>query len=179
MRQFYLSIFLLLLGYTPVQAQGSEYHLKAAMLFNFALLVEWPAAAFSSPGSPFVVCVVGADPFGPWLKGEMGERIGGHPVEIRHVENLENVRPCHLVFISKSEQNRLKEVLMQLKDGHALTVGDTNRSRDFCREGGMIALTTEGSKVRFELNSNAAARAGLGINSKIKRVAHSTSCGGS
>lgn len=173
-----MSIFLLLLGYTPVQAQAPEYQVKAAMLANFALFVNWPAAAFPTAGSPFVVCVVGADPFGPWLESEMGERVGSHAVEIRKMEKPENARSCHLVFVSRSEQSRLKQVLTQLKNGHALIVSDTNRSGDFCREGGTIALITERGKVRFELNSNAAASAGLGIDSKLKRVARSTSCGG-
>lgn len=170
-------ILIMLLFAIPCQAAAPEYQVKAAMLANFALFVNWPAAVFPSSVSPFVVCVVGEDPFGPWLKSEMGERVGTHPVEIRHVEKLEKGTPCHLVFVSRSEQSRLKQVLAPLKDSHALIVSDTNRSGDFCREGGTIALTTEGGKVRFELNSKAAAKAGLGVSSNIKRVARSTSCG--
>jgi hypothetical protein len=42
----------------------------------------------------------------------------------------------------------------------------------------MIGLLMEGRKVRFELNANAAAKAGLKIDSRLKRVAHSIDCGG-
>jgi hypothetical protein len=57
----------------PVQAEAPEYQVKAAMLYKFALFVEWPAKAFATETSPFVACVVGQDPFGKWLQHELGE----------------------------------------------------------------------------------------------------------
>jgi len=173
-----VTIVLLIMGVAPVHAAAPEYQVKAAMLANFALFVNWPAAAFPAAWAPFVTCVVGEDPFGPWLKTEMGERVGSHPVQIRQVEKADKGAGCHLVYVSRSEQTRLAQVLAALKGSHALIVSDVNQSQDFCRQGGTIALFQEGGKVRFELNADAAAKAGLGIDSKIKRVARSTSCGG-
>lgn len=169
----------LLLWYTPVQAETPEYQVKAAMLANFALFVEWPPTAFSSARSPFAVCVLGKDPFGSWLKTELGQTpIGSHPVEIRHLEKAAEARQCHLVFISSSEQSRLKQVLASLADSKALIVSDVSDISAFCREGGIIGLLMEGKKVRFEVNANAAARVGLKIDSKLKRLALTTKCGG-
>jgi hypothetical protein len=158
----------------PVYAQAPEYQVKAAMLANFALFIEWPPVAFATQESPFVACVLGSDPFGPWLRHELGERVGTHPVEIRHPEEAEQARECHMVFISPSEEPRLAQVLLQLQTASVLSVGDID---NFCREGGMVAFIMEGNKVRFDLNSGAAEKAGLGIDSKLKRVARSTQCG--
>jgi hypothetical protein len=177
MRRVAAGIVMLLLGYTPVYAEATEYQLKAAMLANFALFVDWPPTAFSTAGSPFVACVVGNDPFGPWLKHELGQRVGGHPVEIRHLVEGEAAPECHLVFISRSEQPRLKQVLASLHTKSALIVGDASDITDFCRNGGMIGFVMEGRKVRFDLNAGAAAKAGLKIDSKLKRVSGSTACG--
>lgn len=168
---------MLLLGYTPVYAEAPEYQIKAAMLANFALFVDWPSAAFSTAGSPFVACVVGSDPFGPWLKHELGEYVGSHRVEIRYPENAEAAPECHMVFISHSEQPRLKRVLHSLRNTNALIVSDAGDITDFCRNGGMIRFVMEGRKVRFDLNADAAAQAGLKIDSKLKRVSGSTKCG--
>ena len=44
----------------------SEYEIKAAYLFSFGRFVDWPPR----PGrdqSPFTICVLGTDPFGPAL----------------------------------------------------------------------------------------------------------------
>ncbi|UFS69979.1 YfiR family protein [Geomonas sp. RF6] len=168
---------LILLLERPVHAAEPEYQVKAAMLANFALFVEWPATAYSAPDSPFVACVIGPDPFGPYLKTELGERIGSHPTQVRELRTPQEAHGCHLVFISKSEQSSVDQVLGQLRVGSALIVSDVRDTGQFCRKGGMIALKTEGGKVRFDLNADAAAKSGLKINSKLKRLARSTDCG--
>ncbi|HBG07351.1 MAG: hypothetical protein A2075_15455 [Geobacteraceae bacterium GWC2_58_44] len=177
MRRVAAGIVMLLLGYTPVYAEATEYQIKAAMLANFALFVDWPPAAFSTAESPFVACVLGEDPFGPWLKHELGERVGSRRVEIRHLEKAEDAPECHLVFICRSEQPRLKQMLTSLSKTGVLIVGESSDVTDFCRNGGMIGFVMEGRKVRFKLNANAVAKAGLKIDSKLKRVSGSTECG--
>ena len=177
MRRAALSIVVLMLWYTPVHGQASEYRVKAAMLANFALFVDWPPTAFSTAGGPFVACILGSDPFGPWLKHELGEQIGSRRVEIRHLKKGEAAHGCHMVFISRSEQPRLKQVLASLRNENALIVGDATDITDFCRNGGMIGFVMKDRKVRFDLNADAAARAGLKIDSKLKRVSGSMECG--
>lgn len=177
MRQIFAGIGILLLAYTPIHAEAPESQVKAAILANFALFVDWPPTAFSTPTSPFVACVLGKDPFGPLLKHEMGDSIGSHPVEIRHPGNAEAARECHIVYISPSEQPHLKQILSPLRNTSALIIGDSDDTSSFCREGGMIALAMQGNKVRFALNADAAAKAGLKIDSKLKRIASSTDCG--
>jgi len=177
MRRTAWGIVMLLLGCTPVHAEATEYQIKAAMLANFALFIDWPATSFSAAGSPFVACVLGNDPFGPWLKHEMGEQVGRRPVEIRHLEKAEAATGCHMVFISRSEQPRLKQVLASLQTTSALIVTDAGDFTEFCRNGGMIEFVMESGKVRFILNANAAARVGLKIDSKLKRISGSLRCG--
>lgn len=177
MRRLVLGILALLLACTSVHAEATEYQIKAAMLANFALFVEWPTTAFTTAGSPFVACVLGDDPFGPWLKHEMGERVGSHPVEIRYLGKTDAAPECHMVFICRSEQPRLKQMLASLRNTNALIVGDTGDVNDFCRNGGMIGFVMQGRKVRFNMNADAAAKAGLKIDSKLKRVSGSTECG--
>jgi len=177
MRRVAVVIILLLLGYTPVHAEATEYQVKAAMLAHFALFIDWPPAALPTADSPFVACVVGEDPFGSWLKHELGERVGSHPVKIRYLKKAEAAQECHMIFISRSEQGRLKQVLASLENKVALTVSDARDISYFCRHGGMIGFVMEGRKVRFNLNAEAAAKAGLKIDSKLKRVSGSTLCG--
>lgn len=165
---------------TSMSARGAtpEYEVKAAILYKFAVFVEWPANAFPSGTSPFVACVLGKDPFGPWLQKEMGEaKVGTHPVEIRHFEQGEAAGGCHLVFISASESSRLQKILVPLHSKSTLITSDVSDTGEFCRLGGMICLVMEGGKVRFLLNSKAIEQAGLKIDSKLKRVALSADCG--
>ena len=59
-----------LIGLPSTHAQDSttpEYKIKAAFLYNFAKLTDWPANAFSTTQSPLVIGVLGRDPFGALL----------------------------------------------------------------------------------------------------------------
>lgn len=78
---------------TPSRAQESaslERAVKATYLWKFAPFVEWPANAFKSPDSPFVICVLGGNPFGNFLdEAVAGQRILGRPVLIRRFTESE------------------------------------------------------------------------------------------
>ena len=117
---------------------------------------------------------IGTDPFGVWLQHEMGEAsVGTHPVEIRYLENPESISECHMVFVSRSEEAWLKAALNPLKEKNVLIVSDISNVNEFFRQGGMIGLEMEENKVRFKLNLEAIERAGLWVDSRLKRVAKS------
>ena len=62
----------------------SEYQVKAVFLFNFGQFVEWPAQVYDTPQAPFVICVVGEDPFGKTLDDVVrGETIGPRSLVVR------------------------------------------------------------------------------------------------
>src|SRR5258705_10422484 len=65
-----------------------EYQVKAAFLFNFTQFVEWPPSSFTSAQAPFVIGILGKDPFGTYLEEIIsGERINGHPLVIEHYKD--------------------------------------------------------------------------------------------
>src|SRR5688572_33422708 len=45
----------------------NEYELKAAFLYNFVKFTEWPAEESGKSDEPFIIGVVGKDPFGAAL----------------------------------------------------------------------------------------------------------------
>jgi hypothetical protein len=150
--------------------EASEYELKAAILYNFAKFVEWPAEAFSDDSAPVVVGVVGDDPFQGSLDSVVGKTANGRQVEIRRLNASQDLRSCHVLFVSSSEKTRLGQIVASVDGASVLTVGEME---GFESNGGMIRLTMEGSKVRFEINAGTARRAGLKISSKLLSLAKS------
>ena len=149
-------------------AEYSEYEVKAAVLSNFTQFVKWPAKAFPDAGAPFLIGVLGDDPFGAALERVVeGQSVAGHKIAIRRGRTAEDVKNCHLVFISKSENARLAESIGALQGATVLTVGEAEQ---FTRLGGVIGLTMEGRRVRFSINPAAAQRAGLVISSQIRKL---------
>lgn len=146
-----------------------EYEVKAAFLFNFAQYVEWPAEAFQSPATPIIIGILGDDPFGEALDRIVrGETVRNRPIAIHRSRQIENLKHCHLLFVSKSERGRLARVFATLVGKHCLTVGETDR---FAHNGGIINFRQQGANVRFEINLGAARQTGLTISSKLLRLA--------
>lgn len=143
----------------------SEYQLKAAYIYKFTSFVEWPASALPHDDSPFVIGILGDNPFNDDLqKTVAGKKILDHPIKVVPLAHLNAATNCHILFISSSEKNRLPEILRTLGQTSVLTVGEMER---FTQAGGIINLTREGNKIRFEISDDAAKRAGLKISSKL------------
>ncbi|MCX6362013.1 MAG: YfiR family protein [Armatimonadetes bacterium] len=158
---------------TPVVAQAprvaSEYDVKAAFLYNFAGFVSWPASAFPTAGSPFVVGVLGEDPFAGRLESTIrGETINGHPMVYRRVTGLDQMRACHILFVGTSELARHADVLSDLRGSPVLTVGE---SEQFLGSGGMIRLVVVERRVGFEVNLSAASKSGIRPSGRLLKVA--------
>ena len=99
-----------------------------------------------------------------------GETVHGRKVVIRLFKRIEDVHACQLLFISRSEQARLPQVLAALKGVPVVTVSDSDQ---FVRHGGMIGFVIHENKVRFEINSETAAKASLKVSSKLLNLAFS------
>ena len=154
------------------RAQAPEYDLKAAFLFNFVKFVEWPADAFAGERAPMTICVYGEDPFGPALDAVVqDERVGERSLLIQRPAGLDGLGGCHVLFVSRSERERMGEVLAKVQGAPVLTVGDAD---GFLRAGGVINFVLEGGKVRFLIDQAAAERSGLRVSSKLMRLAVNT-----
>src|SRR5947209_667643 len=94
------------------QAISREYQLKAAFLYNFTQFTEWPTNAFATSASPIVVGVLGTDPFGEFLDQTVrGEVVHGRPLVVERYRKVEEIKTCHILFISQSETRRLEDIL--------------------------------------------------------------------
>jgi len=162
---------LALLGAVAAQAAPPSpgYQLKAIFLFNFAQFVEWPPLALGDGPAPLVIGVLGDDPFGSYLDETVrGEKIGEHPIVVRRYRRPEDVTGCNVLFISRSEADRMGQIVAGLKGQSILTVGDVD---DFNRVGGIVRFVTEQGRIRLRIDAKAAQAAGLKISSKLLRSA--------
>jgi hypothetical protein len=133
---------------------------------KFASFVDWPEDAAEAP-----VCigVLGHDPFGRLLDRMLeGKSVGHRPFEARRLKAGADLRHCQIVFISASEQRRLRSILEGVHGAPVLTVGDTP---GFCESGGMVNLAVADNRVRLQVNLEAATKAGLMVSSRLLSLA--------
>ena len=148
--------------------QAREYEVKAAFLYNFTRFVHWPPEVFNSHPNVITEGVLGNNPFGEALRSLEGKVVNGRKLTVLPFKTVQEVKPCHVLFISGSEKNRLSQALKAVGDSSVLTVSEV---KGFTEQGGIINFHLKSGRIGFEINVKAAERAGLKISSKLLNLA--------
>jgi hypothetical protein len=171
----FVFLVLLTLLVLPQPASGglderlNEYQAKASFLAAFPKFVEWPSNAFSAKQSPFLLCVFGDFSLGTSsARATQGTSIRGRRVEVRWTRREQDLRTCHLLFVSRSESKRYPRIFKSIQGANVLTVGETS---DFLVNGGAIDFLIAEDKLQFEVNMGAASDAHLIISSNMLALA--------
>src|SRR5438874_13704538 len=164
--------WLLLAGHMVfAQSPGEvrEFQKKAQFINSFTRFVDWPARKFAQPDSPFVIGVYGTDNISGLLQESIQDRqIKGRPVVVKHLLNKEELHACHVLFISRSERERIGPILGEVRRENVLTVGESD---NFLGKGGIINFVNVGGQVRFQISTDAASREKLTVSSKLLQLA--------
>lgn len=160
---------LLMLAAAPALAQTApEYAVKAAYLHKFGPFVEWPPGTFDSAAAPVTICVVGQDPFGQVLdRAVEGQRVGARSVVAKRLARIEGDSGCHIAYITGGRGQSVSEALAALKGRPVLTVTDSRTSS----ARGMVHFAIQSNRVRFHIDSAAAAAHRVTISSKLLSLA--------
>jgi hypothetical protein len=167
-----MALAIALLGAPAVSAQNvraSAAEVEAVFLFNFAQFVEWPHGAFADIEAPVVIGILGKDPFGSFLDETVrGESVRGRSFKIERYKRVEEAADCQILFISRSENKRLDDILAAIKNKPVLSVTNAD---DFDHPGGIIRFILDDKRVRLSIDLEAAQAARLTFSSKLLRSA--------
>lgn len=156
-------------GPHPPPAVSLEYAVKATYLYKLAPFVNWPPATFESPEQPFRICVAGDAPFDAYLQQAIaGRSLGTHPFEVHRLETLTPDSQCQIVFISRLSSQTVQQALDAVSGEPVLTVVDSTEPR---ADGGIVQFVIDHGRVRFVIDTGAAARNHITINSKLLNLA--------
>lgn len=162
----------LLLGLLALGAASSqvatEWEVRAAFLYNFARYTEWPEEALGAADDPFVIAVLGEDPFGKDLDRTLKDkRLHERPVVVRRAERLAELGRVHVLYVGASERPRLTKLLEELRERPVLCVSDLD---DFVRVGGVARFVPVDGRIHFQIDDTTAARRGLRISSHLLKL---------
>jgi len=162
----------ILASFRPASAQTvidsqREYNVKAVTLYAIGRYVKWPESVFPDEQSPFVIGILGSNPFGDTLQRIAQKKtIHGRPILIKEYATPEDcTSPCHILFVTRSvSPEKEAELLEHLEGAPVLLVGE---SAGFANRGGTINFYVDGNHIRFELNPDQALQAQLVLNAKM------------
>jgi hypothetical protein len=147
------------------QSSDEEYRVKAAFLFHFAQLVDWPLDSLKDTDGSLFLCTVGDDTFQGALEATIaGKAVGTRTLRVRHLKEAEDMQGCQIVFLGKAQSKHIPALLAGLHNAPILTVGETP---GFLESGGMVRFLLEDNRVRFDINLAAADAAGLKIGARL------------
>ncbi len=172
MLKFYCSISFLLLCWlfsanhvSLAQVdQPSEYRLKVAFLYNFAIYTEWPSLRHAA----FHLCIHGEDPFGEHLQHLQQKKVNDRKILIQYTKGIEDLFDCQIVFITRSVSDDLENIINSLDGKPILTISDSSGSD---RRGVALNMTVKEGKITFVANVTVAKKAGLNFKSQLLRFA--------
>src|SRR5271155_1473654 len=107
-----LVIFFFLLLTAPAirgkaQSGDAEYHIKAAFLYHFAQLVDWPEMPVG-PDNSLLLCTLGEDPFEGALEATVaGKAVGTKAIRVRHLQQAEDMQACQILFLDKAQNKHI------------------------------------------------------------------------
>ncbi len=142
-----------------------EHDLKAAYIYNIIKFVDWPESARHDP--ELRIGIIGADPFGSSIEIIKGKIVGKRRITVLRSQNLQTLKHCHALFISRSESRQVEWIARNASSLNILTFGDT---AGFASRGIIVNFFLQDNKLRFEINIDAARRAGLAISSQVLKL---------
>jgi len=146
-----------------------EYQVKAAFLYKFINYTTWPKDVFPKKSSPFVVEVIGRDPFAGQLgKTFRGKKIDNRRIVVRYSKKVPAAIQGHLVFIGGLSSKACESLIAICRNRPVLLVGERP---NLATLGADVNLYLNRGKVRFEINTDVVKSSRLKISSKLLRLA--------
>ena len=87
---------------------------------------------------------------------------------MKRIRKENELRACHILFVSHSEEKHYATVLQAIQGASVLTVGETP---DFLAAGGAVSFQFQNEVLQFEVNLNNANEAHLKLSSRMLALA--------
>lgn len=147
--------------------RGDENEVKAAVIYNLLLFVQWPAQVSAAGGFRF--CVFDEGALTNALRRHQGKTVRGQTLEIHRVGAApEDLATCLAIMVEAGNPRVLARLGILAHTQALLVIAEGAGAVD---RGAMIGLHTDGGRVTFDINQGAMKRSGLAPSSKILRLA--------
>lgn len=149
-------------------AEPTDLAVKAAFLPRFARYVAWPPASMPKGSDPFVLCILGSDPFGSLLdEASRSQSVDGRRIIVRRLGSATGAESCQIAFVKGDGAHPAGPIIAALGAKPVLTVTDA-RNGD---QRGIIHFAVVSGRVRFFIDNAQAQRRGLNVSSRLLALA--------
>lgn len=146
-----------------------EYYLKAAFLRYVVEFVQWPKNAI--PETAVNICVYGEIPSLEGLNSINGKVVNNRSIVIRTIPTLaiaqSGKQECQMLYIGKTENNKLNSIIQDMKDLPVLTFGD---QAGLAEKGGTMNFYITNNRMGIMINQETVSQNKLQINPRMLKL---------
>lgn len=175
---------------------GREYEVKTGFIYHFLRFTRWPEEAFQHPGSPLMLCVVARRPEAGILTSLRNKMVSNRKIDVRLITESPAGRSsadppstsdapimpsgassetpeqgetpgysqCHALFVASDQMDFIQAAIERYRAPYVLILGEAPGAP---RVGVMINFIIREDRLRFEVNPDAVAEAGLRLSSQL------------
>jgi hypothetical protein len=152
-------------SFRPAGSNGDdtqEYLLKAAFLYRFTDYIDW---GNTNTSDDFTIAVLGKSGItAPLIDIAREKKAQGKRIVIKEYDDVNDIGSCQIVFVSQNYKSGIETVVSNMGSRPILLVAEQT---DACAKGAHVNFLIADNKLKFEININAAAGAGLKISSQL------------
>ena len=158
-------------GVANLGAQAQEYKYHPIFIYNFSKYIEWPAP---QANEDFTIWVVGSEPAYQQMYNisQKKKTIKNQNLVVRKCNSLEEVQRGNIIFITKDAKVTTEQIENELAKKGILVI--TEQAGMAKRGSHINFITTNASKIGFELNTTSTQNAGLKVASALTALAAKT-----
>lgn len=152
---------------TAVAEQGDENEVKAAVIYNLLLFVQWPAQ--SAPDGRLKLCVLEDGALTGALRRHESKAVQGQSLQILRIGTAPtDLDACAAVMVERGSPEILGRLRLVARSRTLLILAEGASAVD---RGAMIGIYGDGGRIGFDINLRAMKSSGLGASSKVLRLA--------
>lgn len=161
-------------GLTPpahAEPINREYKLKVAYLYNFGRYMQWPRTAFQDNNAPFVIGILGDDPFKTSIDALASKKkIHGRKIVVKRFTNVSEYTSCQMLFVSQTNTLQVRQAILKTTSTESvLLVGESD---GFSISGGSASFFNDvNGTVGFRINIDTLARKAIVADAKLLKLA--------
>ena len=149
--------------------RGDENEVKAAVIYNLLLFVQWPAQP--APDGKLKLCVLEEGALTTALRQHENKTVQGLTLQILRVGTApKDLDACAAVMVETGGSEMLARLRLVAHSRALLILAEGTGALD---RGAMIGIHGDGGRIGFDINLRAMKSSGLGASSKILRLARS------
>jgi hypothetical protein len=153
----------------PISAAPAveEPELKAAIVFNLLLFIDWPPGREPSQSNALALCMRSGSPLQAPLERLSGRMVRNARLEVRVLGPAAAAVGCHALYTDGDESERARMARVAETARAVVIADDTPQANDATS----VQLRRLERKLGFDINMPALRAAGVQVSSKLLRLA--------